>query len=176
MTPGRLRRLLNLWPPYLAAGVRVLEIGDGFSHARVRLRRHWFNRNYFGTHFGGSLYAMTDPFFALLVVERLGRGYIVWDRAAEIDFVAATREDVYADFHVDDTLLDELRAAAAGGDKVLRWLETEVRTASGTVVAKVRKQLYVRRKRDAREQQAAAEQPARRATSGSRRGSTTARD
>lgn len=52
MTPDRLRRLLNLWPPYLAAGIRVLEIGEGFSHARVRLRRHWFNRNYFGTHFG----------------------------------------------------------------------------------------------------------------------------
>lgn len=149
MTPRRLRRLLNLWPPYLAAGIRVLEIGEGFSHARVRLRRHWFNRNYFGTHFGGSLYAMTDPFFALLVVEGLGRDHIVWDKAAEIDFVAATREDVYADFHVDAALLEELRAAAADGDKVLRWLETDVRTASGTLIAKVRKQIYVRRKRAA---------------------------
>lgn len=150
MTPDRLRRLLNLWPPYLAAGIRVLEIGEGFSHARVRLRRHWFNRNYFGTHFGGSLYAMTDPFFALLIVERLGRDYHVWDKAAEIEFVTATREDVYAEFHVEAALIDELRDAAAGGDKVLRWLSTEVRTASGTVVAKVRKQLYVRRKREAR--------------------------
>jgi hypothetical protein len=50
MTPRRLRWLLNLWPPYLAAGIRVLEIGEGFSHARVRLRRHWFNRNYFDSH------------------------------------------------------------------------------------------------------------------------------
>jgi hypothetical protein len=91
---------------------------------------------------------MTDPFFALLVVEGLGRDHIVWDKAAEIDFVAATREDVYAEFRVDAALLDELRTAAAGGGKVLRWLETEVRTASGTVVARVRKQLYVRRKRD----------------------------
>jgi acyl-coenzyme A thioesterase PaaI-like protein len=150
MTPGRLRRLMNLWPPYLAAGIRVLEIGEGFSHARVRLRRHWFNRNYFGTHFGGSLYAMTDPFFALLVVEGLGGDHVVWDKAAEIDFVTATREDVYAEFRVDAALLDELRAAAADGGKVLRWLETDVRTASGTVVAKVRKQIYVRRRRGAR--------------------------
>jgi acyl-coenzyme A thioesterase PaaI-like protein len=147
MTPGRLRRLMNLWPPYLGAGIRVLEIGEGYSHARVRLRRHWFNRNYFGTHFGGSLYAMTDPFFALLIVERLGRDYVVWDKAAEIDFVTATREDVYAEFHVDPALLDELRAAAADGSKVLRWLTTDVRTASGTLVATVRKQIYVRRRR-----------------------------
>jgi acyl-coenzyme A thioesterase PaaI-like protein len=113
----------------------------------VRLRRHWFNRNYFGTHFGGSLYAMTDPFFALLIVERLGRDYVVWDAAAEIKFIAATREDVLAEFRIDDILLDELRAAAADGSKVLRWLETEVRTEAGQLVARVRKQLYVRRKR-----------------------------
>lgn len=147
MTAGRLRRLLNLWPPYLAAGIRVLEIGDGFEYARVRLRRHWFNRNYFGTHFGGSLYAMTDPFFALLIVERLGRDYVVWDKAAEIEFVAATREDVFAEFRVDDRLVQDLAAAAADGSKVLRWLDVEVRTGSGQVVAQVRKQLYVRRKR-----------------------------
>jgi acyl-coenzyme A thioesterase PaaI-like protein len=147
MTPRRLRWLMNLWPPFLAAGIRVLEIDADFSYARVRLRRHWFNRNYFGTHFGGSLYAMTDPFFALLIVEGLGRDYLVWDKAAEIDFVAATREDVYAEFRVDASLLEELRAAAANGGKVLRWLETEVRTASGGVVARVRKQVYVRRKR-----------------------------
>jgi acyl-coenzyme A thioesterase PaaI-like protein len=147
MSPGRLRRLLNLWPPYLAAGIRVLDIGVDFSCARVRLRRHWFNRNYFGTHFGGSLYAMTDPFFALLIVEKLGRDYIVWDAAAEIEFIAATREDVLAEFRIDDVLLDELRAAAADGSKVLRWLETEVRTEAGQLVARVRKQIYVRRKR-----------------------------
>ena len=149
MTGGRLRRLLNLWPPYWAAGVRVLEISGNFDHARVRLRRHWFNRNYFGTHFGGSLYAMTDPFFALLIVERLGRDYLVWDKAAEIEFVAATREDVFADFTVEETLIQELAAAAADGSKVLRWLELEVKTAAGQVVARVRKQIYVRRKRGA---------------------------
>lgn len=147
MTPVRLRRLLNLWPPFLAAGIRVVEIGDGFHHARVRLRRHWFNRNYFGTHFGGSLYGMTDPFFALLIVERLGREFVVWDKAAEIEFVAATREDVFADFAVDDALIQELVAAAADGSKVLRWLAVEVQTAAGQVVARVRKQIYVRRKR-----------------------------
>ena len=141
-----LRRAMNVWPPFLFAGIRVLEISDDFRRARVVLKRHWYNRNYVGTHFGGSLFAMADPFWMLLMLNRLGAGYIVWDKSAEIEFVEATREPVYAEFGVDDALLEEARAATAGGDKYLRWLETELRTADGSVVARVRKQLYVRRK------------------------------
>jgi hypothetical protein len=71
---------------------------------------------------------------------------MVWDKAAAIEFVAPGREDVYAHFHLDEAVVDEIRAEAASGGKVLRWFETEVSTASGEVIARVRKQLYVRLK------------------------------
>ncbi len=89
---------------------------------------------------------MADPWWMILVMEALGREYVVWDQAGAIDFIAPGRGDVIAEFRVDDALLDELRTAAADGGKVLRWLETEVRALDGTLVARVRKQLYVRRK------------------------------
>lgn len=106
-------------------------------------------RNYVGTLFGGSLFAMTDPFWMVMVLRNLGADYVVWDKAAEIEFVSPGRETVYARFEVTDELLDHLRAEAADGAKVLHWLETDVTTADGTVVARVRKQLYVRRRREA---------------------------
>lgn len=146
MNPARLRRLMNLWPPFLFAGIRVLEIADDWRRARVVLRRRWYNRNYVGTHFGGSLFAMTDPFWMILTMQCLGREYVVWDKAGEIEFVAPGRTDVFAEFRVDDALLEEIRAATANGEKTLRWCETPVTTATGEVVARVRKQLYVRRK------------------------------
>lgn len=146
MTPRRLRWIFNLWPPYLAAGVRVEALADDWRYAKVCLRRHWFNANYVGTHFGGSLFAMTDPFWMILVMENLGRDYLVWDRAAEIEFVKAVTEPVYAEFRVDEALIAELKLAAAGGEKVLRWLDCPVHTAKGELVARVRKQLYVRLK------------------------------
>jgi acyl-coenzyme A thioesterase PaaI-like protein len=142
-----LRHGLNLWPPFLFAGIHVAAIGDDFRSARVELRMRPWNRNYVGTHFGGSLFAMTDPFWMLLVLHALGDGYIVWDKAATIDFEKPGRGRVHAEFVLDDATLAELRAAAAGGDKVLRWFDAPVRDASGDVVAMVRKQLYVRRKR-----------------------------
>ena len=143
------RRALDWYPPLRFAGVRVLEISDDWRHARVVLRRRWYNRNYVGTHFGGSLFAMTDPFWMILTLQRLGRDYIVWDKAGEIEFVAPGRADVFADFHVDDQMLEEIRAATANGEKYLRWCETPVVTANGEVIARVRKQIYVRRKRSA---------------------------
>ena len=144
-----IRRILNLWPPFLFAGIRVLEISDDWRHARVVLKRHWYNRNFVGTHFGGSLFAMTDPFWMIMTLYRLGDGYVVWDKSAEIEFVEATKEPVFAEFTLDDSTIDEIRAATSGGEKYLRWFETEVRTADGQTVARVRKQVYVRRKREA---------------------------
>ena len=150
MRPSTFRRLLNLWPPFLFNSIRLLTLSDDWSEARVVLRLRPWNRNYVRTQFGGNLFAMTDPFWMLLAMHQLGRDYLVWDKAGAIDFVAPGREDVYAHFKLEPSVVEELRQAAAGGGKVLRWFETEVTTASGEVVARVRKQLYVRLKPRAR--------------------------
>ena len=141
-----MRRVMNVWPPFLFSGIRVLEIADDWRFARVVLRKRWYNGNYVGTHFGGSLFAMTDPFWMIPTLRCLGSDYIVWDKAAEIEFVAPGREDVFAEFHIDDAMLNEIRAATAGGEKYLLWRENEVKTASGELIARVRKQLHVRLK------------------------------
>ena len=113
----------------------------------------WYNRNYVGTQFGGSLYSMTDPFFMLMVMECLGRQYIVWDKAARIDFIAPGKGPVYANFAIDDALLTEIRTRTATGDKYLPELHVDVCDGAGTLVARVHKTLYVRLK--PRERQAA---------------------
>ena len=140
-------RVWSFWPPYLFAGIRVLSISEDARHARVRLRRHWWNRNAFGTHFGGSLVAMVNPFWPLMVRENLGPGYVVWDTRNEIDFVKAMRADVFAEFHLDPATVEELRAAAAGGAKVLRWFPFAIVDAHGAIAARGRIEVYVRRKR-----------------------------
>lgn len=150
MRARTLRRLMNLWPPFLANGIRVLEISDDWRRARVALKLRPWNRNYVGSQFGGNLFAMTDPFWMVLALHRLGPDYYVWDKAASIEFVAPAREDVFAGFHLDDDAVALLRHEAASGDKVLHWFDTEVATGSGETIARVRKQLYVRLKPRAR--------------------------
>jgi acyl-coenzyme A thioesterase PaaI-like protein len=142
-----LRRVLNIWPPFLFSGIRVRELADDWRHARVELREHWYNRNFVGTHFGGSLFAMTDPFWMIMTLQALGDGYIVWDQAGEIEFVKPGRGTVVAEFRLDDAVLDGIRAATANGDKHLHWFETEIRDHDHAVVARLRKRIYIRRKR-----------------------------
>ncbi len=150
MRAATLRRLLNLWPPFLCNSIRVQNLSDDYTEAQVVLRLRPWNRNYVRTQFGGNLFAMTDPFWMLLVMHQLGGDYLVWDKAGAIDFVAPGRSDVHAHFRLQPRVVDELRAAAADGSKVLRWFETEVTTAEGEVIARVRKQLYVRLKQTRR--------------------------
>lgn len=146
-----LRWALNFYPPYLGAGVRVRHISADLRLVRVKMVLRWYNRNYVGTQFGGSLYSMVDPFFVLMLMENLGPDYIVWDKAANIEFVSPGKGPVFADFHIDEHLLEEIRQHTAAGDKYLPKLHVEVRDGAGTLVARVQKTLYVRRKPQARQ-------------------------
>ncbi|GAA2825576.1 DUF4442 domain-containing protein [Kitasatospora sp. CM 4170] len=141
------RRGINFWPPFLFAGIKVLGVSDDYRRAKVRLRLGRLNRNWVGTHFGGSIFAMTDPFWMLLVMQNLGRDYVVWDAAAEISFVSPGRGDIFAEFVLTEDRLAEIRELTQEGKKALVWFDTEVLAADGSVVARVRKQLYVREKR-----------------------------
>ncbi|WP_121499511.1 DUF4442 domain-containing protein, partial [Pseudomonas aeruginosa] len=131
---------------FLGAGIRVRHIAGDFREVRVRMGLNRLNRNYVGTQFGGSLYAMTDPFFMLMLMENLGRDYVVWDKAANIEFVSPGKGPVHAHFSIDQKLLDEVRERTAGGEKYLPRLHAEVRDDAGTLVARVQKTLYVRLK------------------------------
>jgi acyl-coenzyme A thioesterase PaaI-like protein len=140
------RLLVNLYPPLACAGVHVTHIAPDWRLVRVRLALRWYNRNYVGTHFGGSLFAMTDPFLMIMVMKNLGPDYVVWDRAAQIEYVVPGRTTVWAEFRLDAEMLERLRDRTAGGEKYLHWFDVNVVTGDGAVVARVRRQLYVRRK------------------------------
>jgi acyl-coenzyme A thioesterase PaaI-like protein len=141
-----LRRGMGWWPPFLGAGIRVRSFADDFRDAVVELRLGRFNRNYVGTHFGGSLYAMTDPFFMIMLLHNLGGEYVVWDKTGSIEYVAPGRGTVSAHFQLTEERIAHIKAQAAGGEKILPEFEVDVKDQSGAIVAKVRKTLYVRLK------------------------------
>lgn len=144
-----LRDLLNGWGPFKAQRIEVLEVAADWSHAEIRMDLQADNGNYYGTAFGGTLFSMVDPFFVILALHQLGDGYVVWDKAAEIDFVSPGVSAVTARVEMPAAAVEEMRAAAAGGDKVLRWFNVDMVGADGAVVATSRRQLYVRKKREA---------------------------
>jgi acyl-coenzyme A thioesterase PaaI-like protein len=143
--PSVLRVGMNLWPPFVGAGIHVTEIAPDYRRVTVRLRLGLLNRNYFGTHYGGSLFSMTDPFYALMLLHNLPRGYHVWDRAAHIEFRTPGRSDVFARFALTDAMIREVLSATADGAKYEPTWPVDIVDDSGTVVAAVEKTLYIRR-------------------------------
>jgi acyl-coenzyme A thioesterase PaaI-like protein len=148
--PRRFLRLMHLYPPYLGAGVRIRRVEPDLGQVEVEMRLTRWNRNFVGTHFGGSLYSMCDPFFMLMLMMRLGPDYVVWDKSASIDFIRPGRGTVRATFDVPDARLDEVRKEADGGDRVFPRFEVTITDLEGLPVARIEKTLYVRRKGIAR--------------------------
>jgi acyl-coenzyme A thioesterase PaaI-like protein len=145
---------MGWWPPFLGAGIRVRSFADDFRDAVVELRLGRLNRNYVGTHFGGSLYTMTDPFFMIMLLHNLGGEYLVWDKSGSIEYVAPGRGTVRAHFLLTEQRIAEIRGQAAGGERVLPEFQVEVRHADDdSLVALVRKTLYVRLKPGRRPQE-----------------------
>ena len=136
-----------LWPPFLGAGISVVSYDRPLNNIVIQMPLLRRNTNYVGTHFGGNLYSMCDPWFMFILMEHLGSDYVVWDKSAEIDFVKPGTGVVTAQFYIADAQIAEIREHALNGDKVLPSFETEVLDTEGQLIASVRKGLYVRKKR-----------------------------
>ncbi len=137
---------LNFWPPFLGAGIRIRRFAADWKEIDVEMKLRWWNRNYVGTHYGGSIYSMADPFFMLMLIENLGTDYIVWDKSASIRFKKPGRGMVFAKFRVSDEQISEIKQALDSQEKIDRLFRVEVKDETGTVIAEVEKLLHVRKR------------------------------
>lgn len=146
ITPRKILKLLSYWPPYLASGVSVLDVNKEVTRITVGMKLRPYNRNYVGTHFGGSLYSMCDPFYMFILLQHLSKEHIVWDKAACIEFVRPGKGLVRATFEVMPQEIDQIAKQALDQFKVEPEFETTILDEKDRVIAKVQKRLYVRRK------------------------------
>jgi acyl-coenzyme A thioesterase PaaI-like protein len=138
-------RLLNFWPPYFFSGIRVTRLDPAGGVAEVELKAHWWNRNYHGTAYGGSLFSMCDPFFALILIEHLGPRFMVWDKTASIRFRRPGIGTVRARFEIPPEQIEAIREAAMREGKAEPVFLTHILDGRGEVVAAVEKVVHVKR-------------------------------
>jgi hypothetical protein len=141
-----LRRWINLWPPFLGAGIRITHIASDMKAVDVEMKLRFWNANYVGTHFGGSLFAMTDAFYMLMLMANLGRDYVVWDKTATIRYRKPGRGTVRVEFRLFDNQIDDIREQLKTLPKYEPAFSVEVKDEAGVVIAEVEKLLHVRKK------------------------------
>ena len=146
--PILFRHVMNLWPPFLGAGIRVKSISRDWRTITTELRHFGLNRNYMGTHFGGSLFAMTDPFYMLMLIRNLGKQYNVWDKTGEIEFIKPVKGTARATFNLYDDRILRIRQKTSNGDKHFEEFKIDVVDMNNQVIARVKKTIYIRKKPD----------------------------
>ncbi len=139
-------RKINWYPPFLGMGIKVRSFRDDFSRFEVELRNRWYNRNLFGTHFGGSMFAMTDPFFVFILATNLGDDYIVWDKAASIQFLIPAKGTILAVFELTQAEIADIKQQVDELGKKTFHFEVLLHDEQQQVVARVQKEVYVRAK------------------------------
>ncbi|MCU0956876.1 MAG: DUF4442 domain-containing protein [Hydrogenophaga sp.] len=139
-------KLWNLWPPFFGAGIRLQVVRSNLLGLEVRLKGRPWTRNPMGTQFGGSIFAMTDPFYVGIFRLHLPREIQIWDKAATIRFRRASRGELRAVFRVTPEQLEEIQARLAL-ENTVDWTATvNVLDLNGQLVAEVEKTLAFRRR------------------------------
>lgn len=138
--------LLNIYGPYLGAGIWVEHISSDWRNVRVSMQLRWYNRNAVRVHFGGSLYSMVDPHLMLMHMQLLGKNYIVWDKSASISFMRPGKGKVFAEFVVSEDDIKHVVGATLNNTVYEPTYTVEIKNEQDKVVARVTKQLYIKRK------------------------------
>lgn len=138
--------LLRFWPPFWGAGISVKAFNDDYSRIVVQMKMRFWNKNYVGSHYGGSLYSMTDPFYMLMLMEALGKNYIIWDKVGTIRYKKPAHGHVFAEFALLPEQLNAIKLQADEKEKSEPVFEIKIIDSTGVIVAEVIKTLYVKRK------------------------------
>lgn len=139
-------KIMNFWPPFWGAGIHIDRVSKDFMEIDVSLKMRFWNRNYVGTAYGGSLYSMADPFYMLMLIQLMGKGFIVWDKGASIRFKKPGTAKVYAQFRLTSEQIREFKEELKGKNKIEPVLTVYIKDKEGTVIAEVDKVLYIKKK------------------------------
>lgn len=138
--------LWNFWPPFFFTGIKIKKISKDFREIEVHLKLHWWNANYVGTQYGGSMFSMTDPFYMLMLLKNLGKSYIVWDKSANIKFIKPGKTKLKALFLINDLVLNDIKDDVEKNGKTTKIFQVPITDLNGELVALVEKNLYIRKK------------------------------
>lgn len=146
-----LLRFMRFWPPFWGAGIRVKEFSPDYKRILVEMKLRFWNANYVGAHFGGSLYSMTDPFYMLMLLNILKKDYIIWDKSASIRYKKPAYDTVYAEFILTDDRIQEIKDEVELHSKATPEFNIKIVDKNNELIAEVNKIISVKKKEKQKE-------------------------
>lgn len=143
----RIARLAyNFFPAFRGSGGRITYVESDWSRVKIKLPLSWRTRNLVGTIYGGSIYGAVDPVYMVMLIKLLGRDYIVWDKAAHIQFLKPGKSTLYAEFEISPEVLEEIRTATREAGRIEREFVVHLKDEKGIIRATCTKWLSIRKR------------------------------
>lgn len=144
---NKLRRwYFNFIPAYRSTGAWIRFISDDWQEVHVELSLNLLTRNYVGSIFGGSIYSSLDPLYMIMIMENLGKDYVVWDKAASVRFLRPGKGKLRARFLIDNQFLDSLRKDIEVKNELDAELTVSYLNEENKVCSEVTKIIYIAKK------------------------------
>ena len=133
----------NISPMYRRSTGRIKEVSVDIYKVKVKIPLSYKNRNYVGAIFGGSMFAATDPIYMIQLMQILGDKYVVWDKAATINYLRPAKENIQAIFEFTDEEIVAIKNRVVAENEINVVKRLELTNATGTIFARLEKTIYI---------------------------------
>jgi hypothetical protein len=147
LKPIELKRMLNLWLPFLFNRIHIEYVSDDFTMIDVRLKHTFWNRNPSKSLWGGSIFSAADPFFPIMLKQNaLRNGYKTdfFTKATQVQYIKPARTDIIFKFRLSDDEIDLAMKLLSEKGKYVGWHEVKGIDKNGSVCIRARIQSYLR--------------------------------
>lgn len=141
---GRLFKFLfNISPMYRRTGGRLITVSDDLKFVTIKIPLNYKTRNYVGSIYGGHMYSCVDGIYMVQLINILGNKYVVWDKSAKIRFRKPAKRTLFADFQIEDELIEQIRKTINQYQEKDFTLRVNLKDAEGIVYAEIEKVIYI---------------------------------
>ena len=144
-----LKRMLNLWFPFLVNRIKILNISEDFSEMKVRLKHSFWNRNPYKTVWGGSITSAMDPFYPIMMKQIMLRKGIRTDffsKAINVEFIRKVNTNIFFQFKITEIEIINAGELLIKDDKYEIWHEVDGIDPDGNICVKGKIQVYLRKR------------------------------
>lgn len=147
-TPKALKWLLRIYPPFFFQRIWVKKIHEDFAGVDVKINRSIFNMNANKTIFGGTIFSAVDPFYAILIDQRLqSRGFkktVAWLKSATIEYKKPGLSDLHFSIQIKDSDFNECIETLNQRGRLIKSFTIEIYNKNKEICAIAKNEIYIR--------------------------------
>lgn len=136
----------NLSPMYKRSTGKVIDVSKNLYYVKVKIPINYKNKNYVGAIFGGSMFSATDPIYMIQLMNILDDNYIVWDKAASINYKRPAKENLYGEFVFTAEEIEGIKKDVLDKKEINLIKELNLVNTKGEVFSEISKTIYISEK------------------------------